>query len=289
MDESAKAAPVVAIIGAGEMGAAVGRRLREFGARAITSLKGRTSQSIERAKRAGLEIVDDDDLLANADFVLSIVPPASAMEVAQRFREPLIRSAIRPIFADCNAISPKTVRLIAQVLESTRCRFVDAGIIGGPPSDRDASGPRFYVSGPDAHELARLGRHGLDIAPIDGPIGAASGLKLSYAGITKGLIAIGAAMVAGASRAGLSELLHAELMRTQPDLLGRLQRHLPAMAPKAYRWVAEMEEIAEFLAATECGAPIYRGAARLYEQLAEEFASGREGQALAALLAFCKI
>jgi L-threonate 2-dehydrogenase len=290
MDKPKDAAPVVAVIGAGEMGAAVGQRLHKSGARVLTSLKGRGPQSVERVRQAGLEIVDDDDeLVAGADFVLSIVPPASAMEVARRFHGPLGRSRIHPVFAECNAISPKTVKSIAEVLATSGCRFVDAGIIGGPPSDRDSSGPRFYASGADARELARLSDYGLDIAPIDGPIGAASALKLSYAGITKGLIAIGAAMVAGASRAGTAELLRAELMRTQPDLVKRFERHLPSMLPKAYRWVAEMEEIAEFLGDDNLGAPIYHGASGLYERIATDFAAMEKGETLAALLAFCKV
>jgi L-threonate 2-dehydrogenase len=293
MDKAKDAAPVVAIIGAGEMGAAVGQRLHKGGVGVLTSLKGRGAQSVERVRLAGLETIDDDDeLVARADFVLSIVPPASAMEVARRFHRPLKQSGVHPVFADCNAISPKTVKSIAEVLSTSGCRFVDAGIIGGPPSNRDSSGPRFYASGADAPELARLAGYGLDIALIDGPIGAASALKLSYAGITKGLIAIGAAMVAGASRAGAAELLRAELMRTQPDLVARFERHLPSMLPKAYRWVAEMQEIAEFLGDDALGAPIYRGASALYQQIAIEFAAREteeKSETLAALLAFCKI
>ncbi len=291
MDESERTGEVVAIIGAGEMGAAVGRRLRDSGARVLTSLRGRGAQSTERARRAGLEVVDQDDaLIREADFVLSIVPPGVAVEVARRLRDPLARSPRRPVFAECNAISPETVKQIAQILSASRCRFVDGGIIGGPPpADPRFAGPRFYASGPDAPALARLGRYGLDIAVIEGPIGAASGLKLSYAGLTKGLTALGAAMVAGAARAGLADALRTELLRSQPDLIARLERHLPPMVPKAYRWVAEMEEIAQFLGGEDQGAAIYRGAARLYERIAREFTADDSGEALAALFAFCKL
>jgi L-threonate 2-dehydrogenase len=281
---------VVAIIGTGEMGAAVGQRMLESGARVVTSLRGRSVESRERVRRAGLEIVDDDDAMVNrADFVLSIVPPAAAVEVAERLRAPLARSATRPVFAECNAISPKTVNRIEQILASSGCRFVDAGIIGGPPSGSRSTGPRFYVSGADAKAMSRLSRYGLDIAVMDGPIGAASGLKLSYAGLTKGLTALGAAMIAGASRAGLGGALRAELLRTQPDLITRFERHLPGMLPKAYRWVAEMGEIAEFLGGEEQGAEIYAGAARLYERIAREFANNDNRDGLDALLAFCKV
>jgi L-threonate 2-dehydrogenase len=280
----------VAIIGAGEMGAAVGQRLLDSGAHVLTSLKGRSAESQERVRRAGVKVFDDDEaLVARADFVLSIVPPAAAMGVAERLRGPLAHCGRRVVFADCNAISPKAVIRIAQILADSGCRFVDAGIIGGPPSRSHSQGPRFYASGSDAPALTALAQYGLDIAVIDGPIGAASGLKLSYAGLTKGLTALGAAMIGGAVRAGLGDLLHAELARTQPDLVTRFERHLPAMLPKAYRWVAEMEEIAEFLGGEDLGSPIYTGAARLYERIAREFADGDSEDQLAAMLSFCKV
>src|SRR6266404_1897807 len=217
MSNSNRRAETIAIVGAGEMGAAVGRRLGESGARAITTLKGRSAASVKRVRDANLEIVDDDDLLvAESALMLSIVPPGEAITVAERFRGPLIRVAVKPIFVECNAVSPATVRRIADSLAPTRCGFIDAGIIGGPPRLGKGMGPRFYASGDDAHELTSLRGFGIDVAIVDGGIGAASALKMSYAGLTKGLIAVGAAMFGAASRAGLAPELREELARSQP-------------------------------------------------------------------------
>jgi L-threonate 2-dehydrogenase len=261
----------VAIVGAGEMGAAVGRRLRECGARVTTSLAGRSADSIARVRAAGLEVSSDDEaLVAEADFVLSIVPPGVAVEVAERYRAPLARSRSKAAFVECNAISPATCHRIQQILEGRT--FIDAGIIGGPPApgtQDPANGPRFYASGPDAHLLTRLSRFGLDIATLDAPIGSASALKLSYAGLTKGFTALCATMLGAATRASVAFSLKSELARSQPGFLTRLERAVPAMRPKAYRWVAEMQQIAEFVGAPEDGATIYEGAALLYEQIAK--------------------
>lgn len=284
-------ANTIAIVGAGEMGAAVGQRIRESGARAITTLKGRSASSVERVRDAKLEVIDDDELLvAESAFILSIVPPGEAMVVAERFREPLVRAAVKPIFVDCNAVSPATVRRIADSLASTRCGFIDAGIIGGPPRRESAGkGPRFYASGEEAHELTRLRDFGLDIAIVEGGIGAASALKMSYAGLTKGLIAVGAAMVGAASRAGLASALHDELARSQPQLLAMLTAMIPRMYSKAYRWVYEMEQIAEFVGGDTTGGTIYMGAARIYEQLAADFEQKRDGaESIAGLNSFCR-
>ncbi|HZC46676.1 MAG TPA: NAD(P)-binding domain-containing protein, partial [Candidatus Acidoferrum sp.] len=88
----------VAIVGTGEMGAAVGRRLRESGARVATTLTGRSAESVARVRSADLEVIDDDDLLVrDANFVLSIVPPGVAVEIAERFRRPLARAQAKPV------------------------------------------------------------------------------------------------------------------------------------------------------------------------------------------------
>ncbi len=262
-----------AIVGAGEMGAAVGRRLREAGARVVTSLAGRSADSVARVRDAGLEVVNDDDtLVRDANFVLSIVPPGVAVEVAERVRGPLTRAHAKPVFVECNAISPATCRRIHDLLGAST--FIDAGIIGGPPvagTQDPAKGPRFYASGADARMLTRLAAFGLDIAVLDGPVGAASGLKLSYAGLTKGFTALCATMLAAAEREGLADALRAELARSQPSFLTRLDRAVPAMRPKAYRWVAEMQQIAEYVGAPEDGATIYEGAALLYQRIANNY------------------
>lgn len=290
MSASNEAAAVrIGVIGAGEMGAAVGRRLHECGARVMTSLKGRSAASAERVERAGIEVIDDDNLLLReADFVMSIVPPGVAVEVGQRLREPLLRANATPIFVECNAIAPSTTRRIEEILHDMR--FIDAGIIGGPPvagTQEPAKGPRFYASGASANELMRLAKYGLDIAVLDAPVGAASALKLAYAGMTKGFTAIATAMVNAASREGLADALRAELSRTQPQFLARLERSIPDMFPKAYRWVAEMEQIAEFVGDAREGATIYDGAARLYEWIASELDSGNS-ESIEALAQFCK-
>jgi len=279
----------VAIIGAGEMGSAVGRRLRECGARVMTSLKDRSAASIERVKGAGLEVIDDDHLLVrDADFVLSIVPPGAAIDVSLWLSQPFLLTGAKPIFVECNAIAPATTRRIEEILRGVR--FIDAGIIGGPPaagSQDPAKGPRFYASGGPANELLRLGKFGLDITILDAPVGAASALKLAYAGMTKGFTALATAMLNAASREGLADALQAELSRTQPGFLARLERSIPDMFPKAYRWVAEMEQIAEFIGDAREGATIYAGASLLYEWIASELNSGHS-DSIEALAEFCK-
>jgi 3-hydroxyisobutyrate dehydrogenase-like beta-hydroxyacid dehydrogenase len=274
---------VVAIIAQGEMGSAVGARLVERGVRVTTSLSGRSAASAERAHMVPVD--DDDTLIGEAEFFLSICPPGEAVALARRLKPALTRASKKPIYVDCNAVSPATAEEIGAVLEGTGCRYVDGGIIGPPPVP-GGNATRIYVSGGAAKQVARLSEFGVPFPALDAPIGAASALKMSYAGITKGVTAIAAAMVLGATRSGSSAALHQELAMSQPQLLAWCTRQVPRMFPKAYRFVAEMEEIGEFLGDGTAGGDMYQAIARLYEDIAAAAREPAPGDAVAQLSEF---
>jgi putative dehydrogenase len=275
--------PVVAIIAPGAMGAAVGKRLADNGVKVLTSLAGRSQETVARAKAAGMAAANDNEIAA-ADFILSILPPGDALSLAERFVPALKASNAKPVYADCNAINPATVERVAAAIAPTECPFVDAGIIGAPPKPGDA-GPRFYASGAAAPRFSTLRDYGLDVRVLDGAMSAASALKMSYAGITKGTQAIGAAMMLAAARASSADALFAELQSSQKELFPWLKRQLTLMPPKAYRWVAEMQEIAGFVGDDPAAHDLYEGAAHFYERFAEDFEQDKkDAAALAAFL-----
>jgi L-threonate 2-dehydrogenase len=258
---------VIAIIAQGMMGSGVGRCLHEHGAEVRTLLSGRSAKSAERARAAGMiATADEHALLAGADFFLSILPPGEAEPLARRLAPTLKALDPKPIYLDCNAVSPETAIRVRAIIAPTGARFVDAGIIGGPP--RPGYNPRIYASGEHVRAALPLKDWGLDLRAVDGPAGAASALKMSYAGITKGTTALASAMLLGAARAGCAEALVAELSSSQPQLLAQFRASIPRMYDKAYRWVAEMEEISDFLGANPPSHDIYAAIARLYEYLA---------------------
>jgi putative dehydrogenase len=276
--------PIVAVIAPGMMGSAVGQRLVENGIEVRTALGDRSEGTIARAKAAGMVGVSDAEVAAS-DIILSIVPPGDALGLAERLAPALRAAQKKPIFVDCNALNPGTVLRIARVIEETGATFVDGGIVGGPPK-AGYNGPKIYLSGPASARVAELTKYGLYMPIQPGPIGAASAMKMSYAGITKGFTALGAAMMLAATRAGTADALRAELSASQPALFGWLTRQMPNMYSKAYRWVAEMEEIAQFVGEDPAARQFYEGAARLYERIAADFDGDRKETA--ALDAFCK-
>jgi L-threonate 2-dehydrogenase len=267
---------VVAIIAQGMMGAGVGRRLHENGAEVRTLLSGRSAKSAERARAAGMQpAADQQALLAGADFFLSILPPGEAEALARQLAPTLKALDRKPVYVDCNAVSPQTAIHIAEAVAPSGADFVDAGIIGGPP--RPGYSPTIYASGPTAGQTAVLRDWGIDWRVIDGPIGAASALKMSYAGITKGTTAIACAMLLGAARFGCGEALIAELTESQPEMLARFGQGIPRMYDKAYRWVAEMQEISDFLEQNPPSRDIYAAVARLYEHIATAYDEKQPG------------
>ena len=260
--------PIVGIIAPGAMGAGIGQRLSEHKVPVLTSLAGRTEASAKRAREASMQPVEER-ALAEADLLLSIVPPGEALGLAQRLAPVLTVANKKPVYVECNAVSPPTMLKIADVIATTGCRFVGAGIIGPPPKP-GSTNTKMYVSGPAAKDLARLNDYGLIIRMLEGPLTAASALKMSYAGITKGLTALGAAMMLAATRGGSAEALKAELAESRPDLLRYLSNQVPSMYSKAYRWVAELDEIASFVGDEHAEHEMLAAAARLYERLADD-------------------
>jgi len=255
----------VAVIAPGAMGSAVAARLTAQKATVLTSLDGRSAASIARAEAAGMADASLE-AIAGVDMILTILPPIDALPLAERLLPALTASSAKPLYIDCNALSPDTKREVAACVAEAGCDLVDGCIIGMPTA------PRLYVSGPAAPRALPLNDWGLDVLLVDGPIGAAAALKMCYAGINKGMSALGAAFLSAAARSGAADALRREMAHSIPDTLARLEKAVPNMYPKAYRWIGEMREIAAFLGEDEATAMMFEGAARLFERLAADVA-----------------
>lgn len=257
--------PSIGILATGDMGHALGARLRTDNATVVTCLAGRSERSRLLAGKAGFEIAADDDaLLSCIDIFLSVVPPGAALEMAERISTVAQRTGRRPLYVDCNAKSPQTARRVADVVEAARMSCVDAAIVGPPPKPDQGPGPRLYACGPDISRFEALREYGLDVRPLGTEIGRASALKMSYAALTKGLAALGCELLLAAELAGVREALAEEMRDTQPMILNWLATQLPTMPHKAYRWVAEMEEAGRYFAGHQLPAATMEGPAALY-------------------------
>src|SRR5579884_2927598 len=243
------ATPTVGVMSPGDMGHSIGNVLRHGGLRVITCLQGRSPRTAALAAEAGIvDVGDYETLVREADILLSVLAPAQARALAERVAAAVRATGADLLFVECNAIAPQTVREIGTIVTAAGARFVDAGIIGSPPRPGERR-TRIYASGEHAAEFAQLGQYGLDIRVIGSEIGQASGLKMCYAALTKGLTALATELLVAGEAMGLSAPLRAELQLSQGILLG---------------WVGEMEEIAATFAALGLTPRMLEGAAALY-------------------------
>jgi 3-hydroxyisobutyrate dehydrogenase-like beta-hydroxyacid dehydrogenase len=252
----------VALLHPGEMGAAVGACARERGARVVWASDGRSPETRARAEASGLEDLKTLPATVTAsDVVLSVCPPHGAVDLARA----VAALGFRGVFVDANAVAPQTAREIARIVEGSGATFVDGGIVGPPPGS--GRGTRLYLAGKGAERVAGLFTgSALGTVVLEGAIGAASALKVCYAAWTKGATALIADVRALAAHAGVDAALVAEWKLSQPEALTRSVQ-VTASARKAWRWIAEMEEIAATFA--EAGLPdgFHRAAADIYARL----------------------
>lgn len=119
----------------------------------------------------------------------------------------------------------------------------------------------------------------LNMKHINETIGSATGLKMCFASINKGFIALAIEMYTTAQKLGVTDELRAHLDEYAPGTKDKAERGLIVMPPKAYRWVAEMDEIAETFEADggfNKDESIFRAVARLYDLVANGSELGGE-------------
>ena len=248
----------IGLLHPGEMGAALGARLRERGHDVRWVAGGRSAATRERANDAGLRDAGSlAALCAASDLVLSVCPPHAALDVARAV------AGYAGVFVDANAIAPATGEAVRAVVEGAGGRFVDGGIVGPPP--RREGTTRLYLSGAEAGRVAAAFDGTCVEAPVLGPEpGGASALKMAYAAWTKGTAAMLLAIRATARAGGVEDALVEEWRRSQPDVPDRLAGAEDSAAAKGWRWIAEMEEIAATFAAAGQPDGFHRAAAEVF-------------------------
>ena len=257
----------VAILSPGDMGHAVGRSLAEHGLKIITCLAQRSERTRKLAAAAELEDVATlEALVEQADLILSIMPPSTALASASEVAAAMENVGNAPCYADCNAISPMTAKRIAAVMARCGAAFVDAGIIGAPPG-KAPSLTRFYVSGGQAPNLQALDCNRIDVHQMGPDIGRASAMKMCYASLTKGTWTLYAAALVTAEAMGLSEPLLRELAANRPTVEADMRRMVPRLPVDAGRWIGEMDEIAATFAQAGLPTGFHQGAAEMFRML----------------------
>jgi 3-hydroxyisobutyrate dehydrogenase-like beta-hydroxyacid dehydrogenase len=260
------ARPVIGVLHPGAMGAAIGSALKPVAGAVIWAAAGRSDATSKRAETADLIGVPDVAELAHrADVIISICPPHAARDVAEQVAAALEGRADRPLFVEANAVAPATVKGIGELLGAEH--VVDAAVIGPPAWEPGRT--ILWTSGAAAQVVADL-FVGSPFEPrvLAADLGAASGLKACFALQSKAAPALWLELAAAARELGVEDALREQLSRVGVDYAAKVDAVSAQAAAKAWRWVGEMEEAGDALAALGLPDGFSRAAAEMYRRMA---------------------
>jgi 3-hydroxyisobutyrate dehydrogenase-like beta-hydroxyacid dehydrogenase len=253
----------IGILHPGTMGADLGRVL-SASHDVLWLPSGRSVETSERATAAGfVEAETLAHLVSRSDVIISVCPPHAAMEVAREVA--LIRSD-GFLYIDANTVAPGTMRDIARLFGPDV--VVDAALTGAPGADNLT----IWVSGSRKSEACGLFESTrIASRTVGEDIGQASAFKICAGLRSKVIPAIWATLIEAAAVAGpeVEYAVRSHLADIGYDLDREAQR-IADRAPKAWRWIGEMEESAK--AMREIGLPdgFSEAAAKAYARISDD-------------------
>jgi 3-hydroxyisobutyrate dehydrogenase-like beta-hydroxyacid dehydrogenase len=254
----------VGLLHPGAMGAQVGAQLRRAGHDVAWVRSGRSVDTARRAQEADLRPVAGLKAMAReCAVVVSVCPPGNAVEVARD----VSKEGFTGLYVDANATSPAAAEWMRGIVTEAGGRFVDAGIVGPPPVAPGTT--RLFLAGRHADAAVKLftGTN-LMVVPVGDRIGAASAVKMAYAGWTKATGALLLALRSYAQAWDVEDALVEEWERSLPDLPERSTSTAETIHGKAWRYVDEMRFIADALAESGLPPGFHTAAADVFATLA---------------------
>jgi 3-hydroxyisobutyrate dehydrogenase-like beta-hydroxyacid dehydrogenase len=219
------------------------------------------------------------ELCRRCSILVSVCPPHAAEGLANQ----VVRAGFRGLYVEANAISPRRSIEIGGMMTEADVSFVDGGITGLPAWKPHTT--CLYLSGPRAAEAAACFSGGpLDTKILGPEIGKASALKMCYAADRKGTVALFAAILVTAEKLGVRDALVEQWRHHDPEFPEQVEKRIQASAPKAWRFVAEMEEISRTFSDAGVPGEFYAAAADIYARLGR-FKDSRTPPALDEILA----
>jgi 3-hydroxyisobutyrate dehydrogenase-like beta-hydroxyacid dehydrogenase len=198
------------------------------------------------------------EALAGATAVLSLVTADQALAAAEAGVAHLSPGAL---WFDMNSVAPDTKHAVERAIAAGGGRYIDVAVMA-PVHPQRAAVP-LLVSGPHADdgasELKAIGFSNVRV--VEGPTGAASGVKMIRSVLVKGLEALMAECVLAAEAAGVRDEVIASLDASWPgaDWAARADYALDRMLVHGQRRAAEMEEVVKTLDALGTGSVMSLG------------------------------
>jgi 3-hydroxyisobutyrate dehydrogenase-like beta-hydroxyacid dehydrogenase len=256
----------VGVLGIGEMGTAVAKLLHDNGVRVVTTLEGRSDKTKANAVKAGVEDLGSmEEVVRVSDLVLSMLSSDAARGLALLVGEAAKSVGTHPMYGEFNAVAPGTVQAIEADIGGSM-DVVDGGIVGGPGNLPAAT---IYLSGPRANEVAAISEFGFTTRVLGDVVGQASGMKLCYAGMTKGLSTMALDLLLAATALGVEGPVLEQYQRSMSGVLQFVDRFVPGNPKRAVRRAEEMPEVAAMMESLGFSGSIHRAAHERMKWLGE--------------------
>lgn len=238
----------IGILHPGELGAALGRAVVECGGVATACLVGRGPATWSRAKAAGFVTYHSlNEILQGSDLIVSLVPPACAVETAWSIAEAANKVKGRTgrgsptIVVEANSISPQKKQKIANLLLCAGIACVDGAVFGA--ASRLRSHALLALSGSNAERVAKLLEGAVHTEILGGAIGQAASAKMAIAFVTKALIALFLEMTRASAASGELATTLDVARRFYPGIIGFIERNLPTYPARIDRRISELDEV----------------------------------------------
>jgi len=259
----------VGVLHPGALGGALGKALADAGNTPIACLCGRSAITRARALAANFVVVPSlEEVARSSDIVISLVPPAKALEVAICFAVCANKCADggrMPIFIEANSVAARTKKQIADILASVGVSCLDGAFLG--PANRIGTENVMLLSGPGADGVAPVFRKVVEARVVGGEVGQASSLKMTMAILTKALPALLLEMVCTSAKNGQLGPALDLMRRLYPGIIGFLERTLPTYPEHIGRRVFELTEVRDWLRELDQLAVMTEGAVTILERL----------------------
>jgi len=199
----------VAIIGLGEVGRCYAKSLHASGVHLRLCVARPSEAANAMASAWGIPVHSaPGPWLAQADWVLSCVPGAQALPVAEQAAAHMSRGAG---FADLSTASPALKRAAADTAAERGIRYVDTAIMGAI-SLNGVRTPLLAAGGAAQEFQTVIAQAGGKVQVIEGgAAGDAISLKILRSVFTKGMEALAVEMLISAEKQGVREALYAQL------------------------------------------------------------------------------
>jgi putative dehydrogenase len=233
----------------------------------VTALEGRSAATLGRCREAGIEVVRSlAEVARESDVVISVVPPAAAMEVVERYAELAHFAPAAAVYVDANSISPDMARMMAEKIKGCGRGFVDASI-NGLAKNLETAGTLF-LSGARAGEIAGMFEGAMRVQNLGDKLGGASAMKMLLSGVSKGVCALFVELAMLAQRQEMLPEMNDAMARIYPGIWALVERMLPTYVQHAGRRATEMGELEQTIRAAGLKPEVIAGVCGLHEILA---------------------